>query len=84
MPRVRLTSLVGQYEAQLLAPSTSGGAWTVVLRRDPHEHDLLLAAIGAAERTLRRHRDLCEATIRLGRRSYKVRNADAAPRRDAA
>jgi hypothetical protein len=45
---------------------------------------LLLAAIGATERTLRRHRGLCEATIRLGRRSYKVRNADAAPRRDAA
>jgi hypothetical protein len=78
-----MSELVGRFGAGLVVPSTSGGRWAVVLRRDRDERELLIAAISAVERSLRLH-DLPEAVVRFGPRSYTIRNPDAIPPRAAA
>jgi hypothetical protein len=78
-----MSELVGRFDAELVSPAAAGASWTVTLRLDRNEHDLLSAAIGTIERALRTH-ELSEATVRFGRRSYTIHNPDVEPRRSAA
>jgi hypothetical protein len=78
-----MSELVGRFDAELVAPSTSGGRWAVILRRDRDARELLIAAISVVERSLHLH-GLPEAVVRFGRRSYTIRNPDAIPPRAAA
>lgn len=78
-----MSEFVGRLDAELLSPAAGGGRWSVTVRVEGNEYEVLSAAIGSVERALRTHR-LSEATVRFGSRSYTIRNPDVEPRRSAA